>query len=233
MSVVDLKEAEGFYQALRTNAKSPKKLRSLERLWAALNEMVDRGVSLNVVPDVGHYLKKHYRGSPALSTITNDTEGMNKLVKLAIQACKDAGRGARKQARKKLTDREKIHATLSEQMTSEKSHALLEEIFRENAQLKKENKILRGAYANLTQRDVTNAALNPGEKHALTKRELTNLTVPILDLIERRELQSLFDVLSREFDITLDPNAGDLMHPALGYLGVVDAVSVLVKFLND
>lgn len=233
MPLVNLAEVESFYQALRANAKSPKKLRSLERLWAALNEMVDRGVSLNVIPDVGQYLKEHYHGSPALSTITNDTDGMNELVKLAIQACRDAGRGTRKQARKKLTEREKLHETLMEKMTSEKSRALLEEVFRENDQLRKENKILRGAYANLTQRDIKNATLKLGEKHSLEKRELVKPLVTGLDLMERRRLKSLFDVLSRDFDITLDPNAGDLMHPALGYLGAEDAVSVLMKMLGD
>ncbi|MEP0190130.1 MAG: hypothetical protein ABJE00_06935, partial [Erythrobacter sp.] len=200
---VDLNEAEGFYKAIRTSSNSPKKLKSLVNLWAALREMVEQEIPIRGVPDVGRYIQNNHGGSPALSTITNDTSGLNKLVHLVIKACDEVGHHRKTESRKRRTTQDIAQETLKKELRSEKSRACLEMIFRENNHLKKENAILRGAFANLTQKDLPselNKASNPTGKLTSGNFEANHTNFASIAL---EDIQKLIDILNSEFDILL------------------------------
>lgn len=230
---VDLNEAEGFYTAIRTSSNSPKKLKSLVNLWAALREMVEQDIPIRGVPDVGRYIQSNYGGSPALSTITNDTSGLNKLVHLVIKACDEVGQLKKREVRQRRTSQDIAHESLKKELRSEKSRACLEMIFRENIHLKKENAILRGAFSNLTKKDLSSEFNKANNSNGIWTSRTLEATHSNLDSIAREDIQKLIDILHDEFNILLDEGACDFVHPSMGYLGVEGVVKFLVNSMKN
>lgn len=231
MIIAEMDEAHGFYLVLKANAKSSKRIKSLESLWSALCEMVEKKIPMKGVPDIARFIKENLGGSPALSTITNDTDGMNKLVQIVVGIAQSA-ENVKPEKSGKRNAREQIYDALISQMKSEKNRGFLELLFRENTQLEKENKILRGAYAELTQGDIIRSAANSSKEIEIESSKEVRQPMYHADLIDQRAIQGLFDILSEQFNIVLDPSTGDLMSPEVGYLGAKDAVKVLSKLLS-